>query len=112
MNCLLVYLYQLTSKQQAARHKAKTMSNKRELNWSFHTVNFLREIGINPTLSVIRQPINIFGQILHEVATRASELNDPKLNALMVRLTLYEIADPESPEYNKALCDQILDSAQ
>ena len=34
------------------------------------------------------------------MSQRASELNDPILNNLMCKLTLYSIADPDSSDYN------------
>ena len=38
--------------------------------------------------------------LLAEVGEEASRINDPRLNALMCRLTIYAIADPSSPEYD------------
>lgn len=43
----------------------------------------------------MRAPMQIFQNLLLEVATRASELDDPEMNALMMRLTLYDVADPQ-----------------
>ena len=57
---------------------------------------------------ILRIPIGIFVKLLYEVGQRASELNDPELNKLMIRLTIYEIADPENKNYDKELCDKIL----
>jgi hypothetical protein len=42
------------------------------------------------------------------VGERASELNDPQLNALMCRLTIYEIADPESKNYKPRVVKKIM----
>lgn len=66
-----------------------------KLDWSCHTPNLLKEVLTNESAGVLRMPLTIFGQLLAEVATRASELNDPALNLLMLRLTLYDVADPE-----------------
>jgi hypothetical protein len=49
----------------------------------------------------------ILASLLAEVATRASQLNDDKLNSLMCRLTLYEISDPYSKEYDEELSNKI-----
>ena len=40
---------------------------------------------------------------------RAAIINDSVLNKLMVRLTLYTIADPESEDYNKEQVKKILE---
>lgn len=76
--------------------------------WTVHTPNLLNEIGCNTGASALKIPLNIFGKILYEVARRASELNDPELNQLMMRLTLYAIADPESPDYDRDIVNQVL----
>lgn len=74
------------------------MSKKTKVSWRVNTPALLAEIyKSNPTTSVLRIPLQAFANILAEVADRASELNDPKLNALMCRLALYAVADP----YNK-----------
>lgn len=54
-------------------------------------------------------PLNIFGKLLALVGERAIELNDPKLNALMCRLTIYTIADPESQDYDPETVRKILE---
>lgn len=73
-----------------------------------HTPNLLREIlAGNPTAWPLRQPIAIFADTLGQVAARAIELDDPELNKLMLRLTLYEQADPASPDYNPELLEGI-----
>lgn len=84
----------------------------KELCWKVHTPNLFKEIvdhALPRKMGVMLTPINQFRLLLSEVAERASELNDPKLNALMCRMTLYEIADPESSEYDKKTVDKIID---
>lgn len=72
------------------------------IQWRVNTPAFLKEIGnSNPSMSIMAKPLMIFASILGEVASRASELNDTKMNALMARLALYEITDPYSKEYDK-----------
>jgi hypothetical protein len=75
-----------------------------------HTPNLLKEIMKNQTCAVLRIPLVVFKGILEEVATRASQLNDVEMNKLMMRLTLYEIADPESKEYDREFCNNYLES--
>lgn len=76
--------------------------------WRVHTPNMLDEILINPNLWIMRQPLRIFGNILAELAEHAAELNDPKLNLLMARLTLYAQADPASPDYDRNIIDKLV----
>lgn len=72
------------------------------MRWRVNTPAFLKEIGDNNSqMGIISKPLMIFASILGEVASRASELNDDKLNALMCRLALYEISDPYSKYYDE-----------
>lgn len=80
----------------------------RNLVWRCHTPGLLQEILNNPGTGILKRPLQIFAGMLEEVATRAAELNDPKLNALMCRLTLYAISDPYEPEYDKDVTDKII----
>lgn len=65
-----------------------------KVQWKVHTASLLKETLNNPGCAVLAQPFNIFGDLLSQVAQRAIELDDPQLNILMLRLTLYEQADP------------------
>jgi len=78
------------------------MEKTKQLNWKIHTPNLCKEIiDCNPEHNgIFRIPLMKLKSILGEIADRARELNDPKLKLLCCRLTLYEIADPESKEYN------------
>jgi hypothetical protein len=74
--------------------------------WKVNTVSLLKEmVENNDKMGIFKHPVNIFGEILGEVAERAKELNDPKLNVLMCRLALYEQADPFSPSYSQEMMD-------
>lgn len=73
-----------------------------EMQWKVHTPRLLEEVLENPQCAVLRTPINIFANLLYEVGERAVELDDPQLNALMLRLTLYEAADPYLPDHDAA----------
>lgn len=61
-------------------------------------MGFLNEIAdcaLQENMGVLKIPLNIFKGILAEVAQRATQLNDPKLNVLMLKLNLYEIPPME-----------------
>jgi len=84
------------------------MKNKQSLGWKVHTRGLLEEISSNFNAPQILIPIKILDNLLRQVAKRATEINDLKLNALMIRLTLYSIADPDSPDYNPKAISKIL----
>ena len=81
-----------------------------KLHFRVHTTNLLKEIVDNSLTvgknGVLFVPINQLRVLLCMVAERAAEINDPKLNALMIRMTLYEVADPESNEYNREIVNE------
>ena len=81
------------------------------MHWKVHVPNLLKEVMSNQGAWALSIPINIFARLLHDVAARASELNDPEMNKLMMRLTLYEIADPTSPAYDKTAIDEVMSAA-
>ena len=76
--------------------------------WRTHTPRLLQEIINNNQTAILKIPIQIFARQLAEVAKRASVLNDPELNRLMGRLTLYDETDPDSKDYNQKTADRIL----
>jgi hypothetical protein len=83
-----------------------------DAQWRVHTPRLLAEISsCSDQSSIYRVPLSIFGGILAEVGQRAAELNDPKLNALMCRLTIYTLADPESPDHDPEAMRKILCAA-
>lgn len=53
-------------------------------------------------------PLATMDMILREVAARAIELDDKPLHKLMLRLSLYAVADPGSPDYNPLLVQRML----
>lgn len=66
----------------------------------FHinTVGLLHEIAdCNDGMGALRIPFNVLRVLLAQVAQRATELHDRKLDALMVRLGLYEIDPKDIP---------------
>jgi hypothetical protein len=76
--------------------------------WRVHTPHLLEEILKNPGAGILRIPIKIFGELLFKVGERAAALNDPELNALMARLTIYSMADIESPDYDADALREVL----
>lgn len=80
--------------------------------WRSHVRQLFDEVLTNETAWPLQQPLRITYEILREVARRSSELNDPELNALMCRLSLYEISDPSSSGYDKELTTSIIAKGQ
>lgn len=64
------------------------------LEFDSHLPNLLREMIMgHPTPGPLIMAVNLTIPILRAVAQRASEIDDPRLNILMLRLALYEV-DP------------------
>ena len=82
------------------------------LQWRVNTPQLLKEILGNNETNMLSRPIQIFANILAEVGKRASQLNDHKLNALMCRLAIYEVADPYSKDYNAELTTSTIAQGQ
>lgn len=82
------------------------------LEWKVHTTRLLAEVLQNPTCDVLRQPMVIMDNLLRQVAARAIELGDPELDKLMLRLTLYSIADPFSPDHDPEMVSRLLGEEQ
>ena len=75
--------------------------DKNYMTFSVNTIGLLTEIvdsGLDRSMGVFKTPINLFRQLLVQVAERATELNDPKLNIIMLRLWLYEASPEEIPK--------------
>lgn len=87
------------------------MKNKINLDWKCHTPRLFEEILVNEGCSILRAPLRILLGILREVGERAIELDDDKLTALMLRLTLYSVADPSEPDYDPELVAECLRKA-
>lgn len=74
---------------------------KTHMQFRVDTVSLLKEIadaGIPRNMGVLKIPINIFKDLLADVAQRATEINDPRLNILMLRLALYEVPNSKIQE--------------
>ena len=61
------------------------------MGWDVDTPSFLKEACENSTGGMYAVCWNIFRILIEMVATRATELNDPIMNILMLRLNLYEV---------------------
>jgi len=94
-------------KQRRTKHHVEP-TNQPPLEWRVHTPNLLTEIGNNSSVGILSKPIVILMSLLHDVGTEAARINDPALNALMCRLTIYSCADPESPDYDPELTARVL----
>lgn len=81
---------------------------RKKLSWKVNTPQLLKEIQQNNDTKTLAVPLQIFANILIEVGERASELNDPKLNALMCRLAIYQISDPYNKDYDEELSNKII----
>lgn len=88
--------------------KLNLISEDTDAQWKVNTPGLLNEILANNGMAILTRPLQIFGHILAEVGERASELNDPELNALMCRLAIYEIADPYNKNFNKELTNETI----
>lgn len=71
-----------------------------KLSWRCHTPNLLREIAGSNHLGAMTTAISIMQTLLVQLAAIAIEIDDPKFNSMMIRLTLYDQADPSSKDYN------------
>jgi len=80
----------------------------RKLEWRVHTPNLLQHIIDIPMPGMLGVPLNVFARLLMQVGQRAAELNDEKLNKLMMQLTIYSAADPQSEDYNQEAVDYYL----
>jgi len=87
----------------APRNTEEQLVGRISCEWRVHTYRLLKEIADNSGQPIFQKPIAIFGKLLAQVGERAAELNDPRMNALMLRLTIYTAADPESPDYDPEL---------
>lgn len=65
------------------------------IEWKVHVPHLLSEILCNSGAQALETPLRILGSLLHDVAARAAEIDDPALNLLMLRLTMYEAGDPD-----------------
>lgn len=77
--------------------KLRNVFNSADQNLGFdvNTPQFLKEACEGANGGMYAVCYNIFKGLLAQVAERATELHDPVLDALMIRLNLYEVAPKE-----------------
>jgi hypothetical protein len=75
-------------------------TSKQQMEFTLHTADILNEVLENTTTAPLYRPLQLLANLLGQVAQRASELHDEKLDKLMIQLTLYAVADPKSKEYD------------
>jgi len=83
-----------------------------KLDWRVNTPGLFKEILINPGMWIMRQPLQILAEILYELGERCADINDPQLNAIMCRLSIYSISDPNSPEYDHDFSEKIINEGK
>ena len=66
-----------------------------QMTFDVNTPQFLKEAAENCRGGMYSICWNIFIQLLADVAERATELQDPVLDALMIKLNLYEVPNSE-----------------
>lgn len=76
-----------------------------------HVHKLCEEIMCNPGTALLKIPLVTLMDILNQVGQRASELNDLELNALMMRLNLYSVADPTDENYNPQIVHKTIEAA-
>lgn len=86
-----------------------TKLNVFDLQFDVDTPQFLKEASENCNGGMYAICWKIFRNLLAEVATRATEINDPILNVLMLRLNLYSLEDdkPLKPDERTKLIKKI-----
>lgn len=62
-----------------------------KMTFRVHTPNLFKELWDCSGMKIYRSVMQIWLLLLNEVAQRATEINDPVLNALMLKLRLYDI---------------------
>lgn len=77
--------------------KLKNVFNDKNGSMSFDvdTPRFIKEVCENSGSRMYDASWNIFKGLLAKVAERATEIHDPVLDVLMIRLNLYEIPNEE-----------------
>jgi len=95
------------------------MESKKEqqekLSFKVHFNNLVTEIATITAAqgksggNEVRMSLLILRKLIAQVAERAAELNDPRMNALMCRLALYSISDPEEKEYNPEVLKKVFE---
>ena len=99
-----------------AKKKQKIVPTKLDVfnEWQVDvdTPNFLKEVIENSECRMYAPCWNIFRSLLVQVAQRATELNDPIMNVLMLRLNLYEVPVEERHKIIEQIRKEIEDGKE
>lgn len=90
-------------KEKVIPTKLDVFNTGNKMSFDVNTPQFLKEACENATNGMYAVCWNIFKSLIAQVAERATELNDPVLDALMIRLNLYEIPNEERYKIIKQL---------
>lgn len=82
-------------KEKVIPTKLDVFNMGKRVSFDVNTPQFLKEACENSIGGMYAVCWNVFRSLLAQVAERATELNDPVLNTLMIRLNLYEIPNSE-----------------
>lgn len=93
-------------KQEVIPTKLDVFNLGDKFSFDVNTPQFLKEACENANGGMYAVCWNIFRNLLAQVAERATELNDPVLNTLMIRLNLYEIPNNERYKMIKKMKEQ------
>ena len=95
-------------KQEIAPTKLDVFSMQFDVN----TPGFLKEAAENCNGGMYAVCWNIFRTLIAMVAERATELNDPIMNVLMLRLNLYEVPVEERHKIIEQIRKEIEDAKE
>lgn len=94
----------------------KGLLHGHSMEWRVNLPQFLKEVFDHyPSEQggIFISPVRILQGLLIELTERASEINDPVLNALMCRLSLYAEADPyDKINYNHEILSKTLNNPE
>lgn len=72
-------------------NKVKRARSVMDLGFRIDTPQVLREVLNNQGMAIMKIPMNELQRWLQILSQRATELNDPELNIIMLSMNLYEI---------------------
>lgn len=73
---------------------------------SVNTKGLIKEIiGSNEHTWILKIPLRTLYNLLRQVAFRCSEINDPRLNELMLRLNMYDVSNEERVKLIKQMVE-------
>ena len=93
-------------KNKVPRTKLNVFNDGDKLSLDVITPAFTKEACECSEKGIYAVCWNIFRNLLHQVAERAIEINDPILHVLMIRLNLYDIPNKERYKIIKKLKEE------